>query len=137
MANLIHMYKGSVTSGGTDGTQVSEGDGSNPLTIGPLNATNNEESAAVKIALRCDSGYATSGNTIITPTGTSKNMWALASDNNGSAGAFGTYGTALTISDSISNTNKVFWVKAKSVDTENPSNDVSVNLVINTLIIAQ
>lgn len=137
MANLIHMYKGSVTSGSTDGTQISEGDESNPLTIGPLNATNNEESSPVKVALRCDSGYATSGNTVITPQGTTATKWALAPDNAGAAGTFGAYGAALTISDVINSTNKIFWVKAKSTNDETPVNDVSVDLNVQTVIVAQ
>lgn len=137
MANLIHMYSGTVTAGGTNGTQISEGDESNPLTIGPLNASENEESDPVKVALRCNSGYATSGNTVITPQGTTATKWALAQDNSGTAGTFGTYGAALTISSSIGATNKLFWVKAKTIDTETPVNDVSVNLNVQTLIVAQ
>ncbi|MFL0197394.1 hypothetical protein ACJDU8_17765 [Clostridium sp. WILCCON 0269] len=134
MANLIHVYQGSVTSGGTDGIQVSEGTETSPIIVGPLNATNNEESAAIKLAIRCDAGYNTSGNTVITPTGTTADKWALAPDNAGVAGSFGAYGSALTISSVIGTTNTVFWVKAKAVSTESPSNDTSVDLVVSTAV---
>ncbi|MDF2884265.1 MAG: hypothetical protein K0R54_4832 [Clostridiaceae bacterium] len=137
MANLIHMYGGTVTAGSTDGIQISEGNESNPLTIGPLNASNNEESAPVKVALRCDSGYVSSGNTVITPQGTTNAKWALAPDNAGAAGSFGEYGAAFTISSAINSTNTIFWVKAKTSSDEAPSNDDSVNLNVQTIIVAQ
>ncbi|AZV56080.1 hypothetical protein [Clostridium sp. AWRP] len=134
MANLIHVYQGSVTSGGTDGTQVSEGTETAPIIVGPLNATNNEESSAIKLAIRCDAGYNSSGNAVITPTGTTADKWALAPDNAGVAGSFGTYGSALTISSVIGTTNTLFWVKAKASNTETPANDTSVDLVVNATI---
>lgn len=134
MANLIHIYQGAVTSGGTNGTQVSEGTETSPIIVGPLNATNNEESAAIKLAVRCDAGYNTSGNTVITPTGTTADKWALAPDNAGVAGSFGAYGSALTISSVVGTTNTLFWVKAKASNTENPVNDTSVDLVVSATI---
>lgn len=130
----IHMYMGSPTAGGTNGTQVSEGTGTTPITTGNLNASTNEEGAAIKLALRCDTGYNTYGNTTVTPTGTSASKWALANDNSGSAGTFGAYGAALTISSIINTTNTIFWAKAKATSDETPSNDTTVDLVVNTTI---
>ena len=71
----IHMYTGA-TGGGTDGTLVSENTGLAPITTAVLNATNNEIGDPIKLALRCETGYNTSGNTTITPTGTSAAKWA-------------------------------------------------------------
>lgn len=136
MANLIHMYQGTITNGGTDGTKISEGDGTAPLTIGALNATTNEESAPVKLAIRCDAGYNTSGNVVITPSGTTADKWALAPDNAGVAGTFGAYGSALTISSVVGTTNTLFWVKAKAVSTESPANDTSVKLSLSATLVA-
>lgn len=48
----IGVYKDNPAAGGTDGTRVSEGDGSVPVSI-TLNATNNEISSPIKLALRC------------------------------------------------------------------------------------
>ena len=136
MAN-IHIYKGTVTAGGTNGTQVSEGTETEPIVIGPLNASSNEESSPVKLAIRCAAGYVTSGNVTITPTGTSAAKWALAPDSAGSAGAFGAYGAALTIASAIGDTNTIFWAKAKAVSAEaNPVNDTSVNLAVAAVIAA-
>jgi hypothetical protein len=139
MANQIHLYKGTVTAGGTDGTLVSEDTELSPITVGPLNATINEESAAQKLAVRCDPGYLTrSGfNTTITPTGTFAAKWALAPDSSGSAGTFGAYGAVLTISSVINATNTLFWVKAKAESTETvPVNDTTVNLVVAATVAA-
>lgn len=204
MALFLHMYKGSPTSGGTDGTQVSEhvettvsgtnssgqavlnvadasklvagrvlkiGTGGSqeiriiqsiatnaitltenltythsnaeavvtneeaPLSV-TLNATNNEISTDQKLALRCETGYTTTGNTVITPTGTSAAKWALAPDNAGSPGTYGAYGAALTITDAIGATNKLFWAKAKSTSDEIPVNDITVNFNLTATIAA-
>lgn len=126
--SLIGIYFGTVTAGGTDGTRASEGTGSTPIIIGPLDTATNEESSAVKLAIRCDSGYAATGATI-TPTGTTATKWALATDSSGSAGTFGAYGAALSVG-AVSDANTLIWAKAKTVSTETPSNDVSVDLVI-------
>lgn len=126
--SLIGIYFGTVTAGGTDGTRASEGTGATPITIGPLDTATNEESSAVKLAIRCDSGYAATGATI-TPTGTTATKWALAPDDAGSAGTFGAYGAALSVG-AVSDANTLVWAKAKAASAESPSNDASVDLVI-------
>ena len=139
--SYIHIYQGSVVAGNTSGTQVSEGDSISPITC-TLNATNNQVSDPIKLAIRCDganppdapNGYTTTTNTIITPTGTTYDKWALALDNSGSAGTFEAYGDPLTITDIIGTTNTIFWVKAKSISSETPINDVSTDLVVTTTI---
>ena len=128
MSALIGIYYGTPTAGGTDGTRASEGTGTTPITIGPLDTATNEVSAATKLAIRCDSGYAATGTTV-TPTGTSAASWALAPDNAGSAGTFGAYGAALTVG-AVADSNTLIWVKAKAASAENPQNDTSVDLVI-------
>ena len=64
----IHVYM-TPTAGGTDGIQVSEGTGLQPISV-TLNATNNEESTPIKLALRCDSGFQTNGNITVSVVGT-------------------------------------------------------------------
>jgi len=130
MSALIGIYFGTLTAGGTNGTRASEGTGATPVSIGPLNTATNEISAATKLAIRCDSGYAAAANATITPTGTTAAKWALAPDNSGSAGTFGAYGAALTITGAITAVNQLFWAKAKATSDESPSNDTSVDLVI-------
>jgi len=134
----IHVYQGaSITSGGTEGTQVSEGDSTSPISC-VLNATNNEISSNIKLALRCDganppsapNGYATTDNTVITPTGDSTSKWALSLD----GVTFGAYGDPLTITNVVNATNTIFYAKAKSISSETPTNDVSTDLVVSCII---
>lgn len=131
---VFHLYDGTPTAGGTNGTQVSEGGAqSNPvdvtITVTPQAGA---ESSNVKLAIRCDTGYRTvSGqNTTITPTGTNADQWALAPDNAGSPGTWGAYGSALTISSQITATNTIFWAKAKAAATATPYNDTGVSLSV-------
>ena len=130
----IHLYQGSgIASGDTSGVQISENTGISPLIV-TLNATSNEVSSPIKLGIRCDSGYKTTGDTVITPTGISYDKWALAPDNSGSAGTFGAYGDPLTITSVIDATNTLFYVKAKATSNETPINDSSTDLVTTATI---
>ncbi|BAF60385.1 hypothetical protein PTH_2204 [Pelotomaculum thermopropionicum SI] len=130
----IHVYMNNPTAGGTDGTQVSENTGAAPISV-TLNATNNEESAAIKLALRCDTGYQTNGDVTIALVGTTAAKWALAPDNAGSPGTFGAYGAYLTLTNPvIGATNKLFWAKAKATSDETPVNDTTVDLQVTATI---
>jgi len=131
---FIHLYKDNPTAGGTDGVQVSEGTETDPITVGPLNASLNEESQPIKLALRCEPGYKTYGNTTVQPVGTNADKWALAPDNNGSPGTWGAWGGTLTITAEIGSTNYIFWAKARAVNGETPQNDRSVDLQVNAVI---
>lgn len=132
----IHLYKDNPTAGGTDGVQVSEGTELNPVTVGPLNGTTGEESAPIKLALRCEAGYQTYGNTTVTPVGTNADKWALAPDATGSPGTWCAWGSGLTITDVIGATNYIIWAKARAVAGEVPQNDISVDLQIGATIVA-
>lgn len=131
----IHMYQGTVTKNGVDGTEVSEGTGSAPISV-TLNATTNEVSGNIKLGLRCDAGFRTVGNTTVTPTGTTASSWSLALD----AGAgtapstFGAYGASITVSTVIVATNTIIWARARAISSETPQNDVSVDLVVSATI---
>lgn len=132
----IHLYKDNPTAGGVDGVQVSEGTGLNPVTTEYLNGTTGQESTPIKLALRCESGYKTYGNTTVQPVGTNADRWALALDNNGSPGTWTAWGGTLTITDEISFVNYIIWVKAKAEPGEPPQNDTSVSLQVNATIVA-
>lgn len=126
-----HVYKNNPTAGAADGSLVSEGDNSNPVMAGPLDASKNEESTVIKLAIRCEAGYNTSGNTVITPTGTSADKWALSLD----GVTWGAYGAALTITTAITTVNTVFYAKAKAVSTENPVNDTAVKIQVSSTFV--
>ena len=100
---------------------------------------NESESKAIKVAVRCDSGYLIEGDTTISFEGTNAAKWQVAPDNNYSDAAtaleFAVWSSTLTISG-VAATNTVFWVKAMSTAGEDPQNDRSVDLVAEGLVIA-
>jgi hypothetical protein len=129
------LYEGTVTGGGTNGTLVSENTGLQPVEVGPLNATDNDVSSDIKLAVRCESGYLCD-DCVVTPTGTKSAKWALAPDNSGSPGTYGAYGAALSVG-SVPDTNVLIWAKAKATSDESPQNDTTVDLVITATIEAE
>lgn len=119
----IHVYDSS-------STLLSEGTGLAPLTIGPLNASTNEVSAATKLTIKTDAAYTTTGNTTISFAGTSAGKWTICATSNG------TFSSSLTISSAITNTGTDFYVKAQATSDENPINDTTVDISINSVIAA-
>lgn len=132
----MHIYMNNPTAGAADGTQISEGTGLAQLKIGPLNAANNEESAPVKLAIRCESGYKTGDVTTIALSGTNAEKWVLAYDSNNTAGTFGSWGGSLSFPSGIGEKNTIFWIKAKTDNSEKACNDASVNLSVSCPTIA-
>lgn len=145
MANLLHIFMNNPTVGGVDGTQVSE---EHTLTS-PISATltvTAEAGAetAIKCALRCDTGYQTTGNVVLSlysydsstgkytaGGGTTGNI-KLAADNKytdaEAALAGATWSDSLTITDVIGATNHIFWVKMTAAAGDTPVKDTSVAL---------
>lgn len=130
MANAyINVYQNNPTAGGTDGTAVSTGGAyTAPITVS-LDASQNE-TKTVKLAIRTEAGYTTSGNTVISDNGDTNDRWKLCMTENG------TFADSITISSAITNANVIFYAKASSVDTESPSTDRSVSLQVQTVIAA-
>lgn len=130
MANsYINVYKGTVTAGATDGTCVStDGVYTEPISV-TLNATNNE-SKKIKLAIRCETGFTTVGDTTITDVNDLNDRWKLCLTENG------TYADTLTISSVINATNTIFWAQASSADTETPTADRSVSFAVVATIAA-
>lgn len=128
----IHIYRASTTggptAGGVDGNQVSEaGAETNPI-VNPtaLSVLSPAESIAIPLALRCDTGYNTSGNVTVAPVGTSLADWALSLD----GVTWLAYGATLTITTAITTVNTLFYAKCKSVLNEAVQNDTTVSFQI-------
>jgi hypothetical protein len=125
----INIYKGNPTAAGTDGTAVSTGGTyTEPITIA-LNASTNE-TKKVKLAIRCETGYTTVGDTTIADSGDTNDRWKLCLTENG------TYTDSITITSAISTTNVVFWAQASSASTESPGTDRTVSLAVTATITA-
>ena len=132
----IHLFMNNPTSGSTDGTEISTNDNTLPLTV-ILDASQAEEKA-VKVAVRCDTGFEVDGDTEIYFEGTNAAKWQVAEDNSftsDTALTMALWQSTLTIAD-VANTNKIFWVKASSSTTENPQNDRTVKLIAEGLVVA-
>lgn len=128
MANsYINIYKGNPTADSTDGTVVStDGAYTAPVTA-TLNASAGA-SAKVKLAIRCESGYMTTGNTVITATGTNSGKWQFCLTENG------TYTDSLTITNAIGASNEVFYAQISSSSNETLSIDHSVDINVQATV---
>ena len=146
MSDLIKIYNGSVIAGATDGDEVSMEGFSNPVQF-TLNAAKDEEGVA-KLAIRCKSGYKTYGNTKNSAyhlngtkyeaTGGEVEKWFFAKYNGyanaNDAKENATWANSLTISDVITDTNTIFWVKATSNSAEAPQNDEDESIHVETVV---
>lgn len=130
MANkYINIYAGNPTSGGTDGTQVST-DGANTSPIAATLDASKAESAKIKCAIRCETGYHVVGDVTLAPTGTNAAKWSVAYDSTATADTApddGKFGASATIPN-VAAANVIFWVKATSSADEDPANDTTVKI---------
>ena len=141
MSDFIKLYGGTVTKGGTDGTPISENmTQSNPMAMS-LNAKV-AEAKVMKLALRCESGFQTSGDVVVSAnrydgtnyvaTGGNIDKFRFAADEgfdtDAKALANANWVNSLTISDVIGATNYTFWFKVMSDTTQTPTKDTSVSI---------
>lgn len=126
---LINVYQGAVTAGTTNGTQVSTGGTYTAPISFDLNASQNETAKAT-LAVRTNSGYVTSGTTIIQDAGDTNDRVKLSWTENGP------YADSISTAAPITATNTLFYAKASSADTELPTLDRSVSLKISYQIAA-
>lgn len=138
MSKYLSIYKDSPTSGGTDGTQVSEGGTfTSPITAN-LDASK-AESTIVKLAARCASGYkTTTGGVTIKISGSHTDRYQLcySSSYTGSdTPATSLFGDSCTLPQTA-DTNVVFWVMISSTTDETPQNDTDDSLSVSAQIIA-
>lgn len=130
MANqYIGLYMNNPTAGETDGTAVSlDGSETAPLSV-ILDAAANE-AKTVKCAVRCGSGYKTSGDTTISFEGETAAKWSVADTEDGE------FSASYTIPESVGATNRIFYVKAVSSSDETPHKDTSVKIVLHATIVS-
>ena len=126
----INLYTNNPTAGGTDGTVVSlDGTQTSPISV-TLDKTK-AESKAIKCAIRCDTGYKTSGDVTISLSGTTASKWKLAKDSNYADAAAALTSAAWADSivvSGVTTANTIFWAKAASSVDENTTKDTSVSI---------
>lgn len=137
MARHLHLYMNNPTAGDTDGTEISSGDDTLPLSV-TLDA-NQSETKAVKCAVRCDTGYEVEGDTSIYFEGANAEKWQVGTDEDyadaATALTMAQWGSTLILSG-VAVTNSIFWVKVSSTVGEDPQNDRTVDLVAEGLVVA-
>ena len=137
MAKHLRLYMNNPTAGGVDGTEISSGDDTLPLSV-VLDASQ-AETKVLKVAARCDTGFLVEGDTSIYFEGTNASKWQVAPDDNyydaETALAMASFASTLTLADVIA-TNKIFWVKVTSSTDEDPQNDRTVKLIAEGLVVA-
>lgn len=118
----IHVYH--------NGQQISEnGSGTNPLVMGPLNASENEVSEPKALQIKCEPGFKTYGDTTVSFEGPTADKWTICETEHGS------YTSSLTISEEITGgAGRTVYVKALATDDEAPANDDSVSVKLSTII---
>lgn len=132
----VSVYAGNPTAGGTDGTILSNGSGSHPISF-TLNI-DNRETGITKCAIRCSDGYQTVGPTVISFKGITAQHWKACSDNYFTSGDISEgFKSSLEITDSITDKNTIFWVRADSNENEMIGRDITVTMNVKGLVIPQ
>lgn len=125
--DYINLYVDNPTAGRTDGTLMSLGDdGSSPLSV-TVNASKNERKI-IPVALRCQTGYKTDGDTTVWVRGANADKYSLCKTEDGS------YGSALVIDELIDDTNYIFYLSVVGTNGELPDIDMTCKLMVNTTI---
>lgn len=141
MSTYLSLYMDNPTQGQKDGTLVSENMiQTSPLSV-TLNATENE-SKSIKVALRCEDGYRTSGATVVgfkywdgsvyQDEGGNVSKWKVAKYTGETEPT--TWADSLVIEDIICAENYCFWVKASASSDEKPQTDRTVGIHIEGIV---
>lgn len=128
MANpYINIYKNNPTAVLTDGTLVStDGDFTSPINF-VLDATQNE-SKILKLAIRTEPGYVTTGDVTISDQNDINDRLKLSWTENG------TFADSITSGEEITAVNKIFYAKGSSVSSERPQTDTSASFKVQCVI---
>ena len=115
---MIKLYNGVTQddAGNTAGKEITE---SNKITF-ILNSSENQEDVQA-LAVRCDEGYKTVSDIVISLEGDSKRFWALSLDNQ----SFAEYGESITLSEEVSGSNRIIYIKAKAENGEGAKVDTA------------
>lgn len=102
---------------------------SNKLSFILNSSLNEEKSQAIAIRM-LDDNHKSVGDITLAFEGSNKDKWAFSLDNE----AFGNYGEPLVISEELRAANKILYVKARSIEGEGVSTDVSVTIKITGVV---
>ena len=123
----LNIYKNNPTENGTDGTALSsDGKFTSPLSV-ELNASQSENKI-VKLAIRTETGFKTSGETKIFDANDTNDRWKFSLTEDGN------FEDSIIIADEITDKNKIFYAKISSVNDELPGTYREVSLKVTAII---
>ena len=123
----LNIYKNNPTENGTDGTALSsDGKFTSPLSV-ELNASQSENKI-VKLAIRTETGFKTSGETKIFDANDTNDRWKFSLTEDGN------FEDSIIIADEITDKNKIFYAKVSSANDELPGTDREVSLKVTAII---
>lgn len=102
---------------------------SNKLSFILNSSLNEEKSQAVAIRM-LDDNHKSVGNITLAFEGSNKDKWAFGLSDS----EFGNFGEPLVLSEELRASNRILYVKAKSVEGEGVSTDVSVSIKITGVV---
>ena len=124
--SILKIYYGNPTAGGTDGTAASEGTQTSPITATLVVTPSAGADQSIACAARCDAGYQTTGDTTLKFVDSGGNDYT--GDNYKLSLNGTTWSSSVTISNSIGDTNMLFYVKLAAPAAATPINDTSIKL---------
>lgn len=123
----INVFMDNPTAGAKDGVYVStNGAFTAPIEF-VLDAAKNE-SQVVKLAVRTEAGYKTTGTTTITDKNDTDDRLKLCWTENGE------FADSISTAEEITNANKIFYAKASSSSSEDPQTDTSAKFLVDCVI---
>lgn len=126
-SEYINVLKDNPTAGAKDGTYVStDGEFTAPIEF-VLDAAQNEVQT-LKLAVRTEAGYKTTGETTISDVNDTNDRLKLCWTANG------TFADSISTAEEITNANKIFYARATSDSQENPKTDVSAKFKVDCVI---
>ena len=105
---------------------VGSGDEDNPIAV-TLNASQNEVKT-IKLAVRCNNGFQTYGDTVIRDMNDANDRWKFALLENGD------FSDEITINSVIDTVNTIFYGRASSDSLEGQKVDTNVKFVLSTTV---
>lgn len=125
----INLYKDNPTEGLADGTLVSLGDDMSSLISETVNASESE-TKKIKVALRCEPGFATTGPVTVWFVGDNADKWKAGATEDG------TFDDILEFEDVVGTTNKVFYLSVTAQNGELPALDTSTKIRVKATLAA-
>jgi hypothetical protein len=125
----INLYKDNPTEGLADGTLVSLNEDLSSLIEETVNASE-EETKKIKVALRCENGYAAMGEVSVWFVGDNADKWKVGATEDGE------FSDLYTFDSGVGNTNKVFYVSVTAQNGEIPVLDMSTKIRVKASIAA-